>query len=97
MITFDEIRRRAIEQCRRTYGRRDLASLLKFEAAMARLWHIETGRPLPPALVRQSQPFQTTDPLEFRRAERELHDAWLATGKLEVCLAEIRPDPPGRA
>jgi hypothetical protein len=46
-----ETRRKAIEQCRqilRAGGRRSLSADIAYEYAMARLWHIETGRPLPP-------------------------------------------------
>ena len=50
---IEETRRNAIEQCRKIFKayrarRQPLAVAMSYEYAMARLWHIETGKPLPP-------------------------------------------------
>lgn len=46
---IEETRRKAIEVCQHYGGQTtNLFAQLKYERSMARLWHIETGRPLPP-------------------------------------------------
>jgi hypothetical protein len=92
---IEETRRKAIKAAKFYAGRKPLICQLKYNYAMARLWHIENGIPLPPC----SNGNYTDDgggvPIPQGNGNRQLMNAWIAAGKPEVCRDEImRSDSP---